>query len=279
MKKGLLGYLGPAGTFTEEVAMKYSVGRNLLLKPISGLEQVVSAVLKEEVEEGLLPVENSLEGSVNLTLDLLAEVGGNGVMIRGEFLYPVCHYLLSREKEPAKIKEVYSHPQALAQCRAYLSRELPEALPMHTASTSEAALMAAGGAGRAAIGSRRVAALYGLQVIGENIQDQPNNMTRFLLLGREDSPATGGDKTSLLLGLHDRPGSLYRLLGIFARFGLNLTKIESRPLRGELGKYKFFLDVEGHRLDPGVRNALEEVQKEALFIKVLGSYPKDSGQS
>lgn len=276
MTRRVLGYLGPSGTFTEEVAMSYSAGRGFLLKPLAGFERVVSAVQNESVQEGILPVENSLEGSVNLTLDLLAEAGGNGVMISGEFLFRVRQNLISQPGvELRQVREVYSHPQALAQCRAFLSKELPDTVPMHTTSTAEAATTAARGAGRAAIASRRVAALYGLQVIAKDIQDEENNITRFLLLGRADSPPTGNDKTSLLLGLHDRPGSLYSLLGIFSRYGLNLTKIESRPHRGELGKYKFFLDVEGHRRDSEVESALAEVEKEVLFLNVLGSYPKD----
>lgn len=268
----MLGYLGPPGTFSEEVAMSYCTGRGLLLRPYSTIDGVVAAVEKGEVKCGLVPIENSLEGSVNLTLDLLSRQ--SPVKVAGELLHRVRHFLLAAPCQALRdIREVYSHPQALAQCRLYLERNLPWASRISMTSTAEAAALVARQEGRAIIASRRAANLYGLAVLGEDIQDEASNITRFLLLSLQDAPPSGKDKTSLLLELHDRPGSLYSLLGIFARYKLNLTKIESRPVRGDLGKYKFFLDVEGHRKEEKVSLALKEVAEEALFLKILGSYP------
>ena len=272
MMEKIVGYLGPRGTFSEEVAMAYGRGKNVLLRPHSSIEQVVQAVVKGQINMGIAPVENSLEGSVNLTLDLLS--GNHGIKICGERLHRVKHSLLAPPGQDLKaMEEIYSHPQALAQCRSFIEARLPEVSCREMASTSEAARQVAGQKGQAVIASKKVAGLYGLRVLQENIQDEENNVTRFLLLAQTDAQPTGRDKTSLLLGLRDRPGSLYALLAIFARHQLNLTKIESRPIRGEMGKYKFFMDLEGHRVNEGVDAALEEIEKEALFLHVLGSYP------
>ncbi len=270
--RNLLGYLGPPGTFSEELAVRYCTSQSLRPKPYPTMDRIFTAVEKKEVVQGVVPVENSLEGTVNLTLDLLSK--NSPVKIKGELLLRVQHCLLARPgQEIAKIKEVYSHPQALAQCRIYLDRIIPEASRISMASTAEAVALASQNEGKAVIASRRAAWLYGLEVLQENIQDEPSNITRFLLLALADAPWTGNDKTSLLIGLHDRPGSLYSALGIFARYKLNLTKIESRPVRGDLGKYKFFLDVEGHRKDTKVARALKEIKEKVLFLKILGSYP------
>ncbi len=271
--QNVVGYLGPRGTFSEEVAMEYGRGNNILLRPCASIEQVVRAVEAQEVRYGIVPVENSLEGSVNLTLDLLN--GEKGVRVCGEMLHRVKHFLLALPGQTTSgIEEIYSHPQALAQCREFIEERLPGVSCREMASTAEAAGKISGQKSKAVIASRKAAGLYGLEVIARDIQDEENNITRFLLLSGEDAFPTGDDKTSLLLGLRDRPGSLYALLGIFARYQLNLTKIESRPIRGDLGKYKFFLDVEGHRSDKRVAGALQEIEQEALFLKILGSYPR-----
>ncbi|RJX25587.1 MAG: prephenate dehydratase [Dethiobacter sp.] len=268
----LIGYLGPPGTFTEEAARRYGNSRTFLLRPYPTIDGVFAAVAKKEIDQGVVPVENSLEGSVNLTLDLLS--GNTDVKIKGELLCRIKHFLLARPgQNPVKIKEVYSHPQALAQCRFYLDKLFPEASRISMSSTAEAAALVAQSEGKAVIASRRAARLYGLKILQANIQDEPFNITRFFLLALEDAPRTGDDKTSLLIGLHDKPGSLFSALGIFAGYNLNLTKIESRPVRGELGKYIFFLDIEGHREDKKVAHALKEMEEKALFLKVLGSYP------
>lgn len=272
MDNNFLGYLGPEGSFSEEAAIKYSSGTSLQPKPYPAINRVFSAVEQKEVALGVVPVENSLEGAVNLTLDLLSL--DNPVKIKGELLLKVRHCLLvCPGQELRGIKEVDPHPQALAQCRLFLDKNLPEAARISRASTAEAVQLVARSEGKAAIASRRAAFLYHLEVLRENIQDEPCNITRFLLLDLEDAPPTGHDKTSLLFSLPDRPGSLYAALGVFACHKLNITKIESRPIRGEPGKYIFFLDIAGHRKDKTMVQALLELKKMALSVKILGSYP------
>lgn len=270
--KELLAYLGPAGTFSEEIALKYTRGTCLEPKPYSAIDQIFLAVEKKEAACAVVPIENSLEGTVNLTLDLFSR--GTPVKIRGELLLKVKHCLLARPGEDlGKIQEIYSHPQALAQCRLFLDKNLPGAARISTSSTAEAVKLVSQSEGKAVIASRRAAELYNLEVLRENIQDESPNITRFLLLALQDAPRTGYDKTSLLMGLPDYPGSLYHALGVFARHMINLTKIESRPVRGDLGKYIFFLDVEGHRSEQTVVEALKELREIALFVNILGSYP------
>lgn len=267
-----LAYLGPPGTFSEEAALRYAAGQALNLTPYPGIDLVIGAVEKRETELAIVPVENSLEGSVNLTFDLLRE---SSVQIRGEIVLPVRHFLLAKKEESlANIKEVYSHPQALAQCRRSLAALLPGVTLRETASTAEAARLAGQGPGRGVVASLHAAGHYGLNVLQADLQDEEGNVTRFLLLAAQDAPPTGDDKTSLLLGLPDRPGSLYALLGVLADSGLNLTKIESRPIRGDLGRYIFFLDIQGHRLDEKVAAAIRQMREKTLFIKMLGSYPR-----
>lgn len=275
----LLGYLGPAGTYSEEAARKYAVssGAAYLLRPYPAIDSIFSAIASEEITRGVVPVENCLEGSVNLTLDLLAG-NSDSVKIRGELHCRIEHFLLAQPGQShAAISEIYSHPQALAQCRAFLDRHYPGAARVSMSSTAEAAALVARRAGMAVIASRQAAVLYGLEVLQANIQDEPHNITRFLILAPQDAPRSGKDKTSLLIGLPDQPGSLHAALGIFAAHQLNLTKIESRPLRGELGKYIFFLDIAGHRDDEAVVGALQSVKEKALFLKILGSYPRAAG--
>ena len=267
-----LAYLGPPGTFSEEAAALYAAGKLLTLEPYPGIDLVIAAVEKQEAELGIVPVENSLEGSVNLTFDLLRE---SSVQIQREVILPVRHFLLAQKGETlADIKEVCSHPQPLAQCRRTLAELLPGVPTRATNSTAEAARLAGERPGLGVIASRQAADLYGLDILTADLQDEKGNVTRFLLLAAQDAPPTGDDKTSLLLGLPDRPGSLYDLLGVLANNGLNLTKIESRPVRGDLGKYIFFLDIEGHRLDEKVDRAIRQMQGHALFVKMLGSYPR-----
>ena len=294
----LLGYLGPEGTYSEEAAYQYAVSSadsgSYLLRPYPAIDGIFTAIAGKEIDRGVVPVENCLEGSVNLTLDLLSR-NTDTVKIRGESLCRIEHFLLARRlagpaqpaqldqparpgQRPAVIEEIYSHPQALAQCRAFLDRHYPGAARISISSTAEAAALVARQvgktAGMAAIASRQAAALYGLEVLRANIQDEPYNITRFLILATQDAAPSGDDKTSLLIGLPDQPGSLHAALGIFAAHNLNLTKIESRPIRGELGKYIFFLDIEGHRKDENVAGALQAIKEKALFLKILGSYPR-----
>lgn len=267
-----LAYLGPEGTFSEEAALQYAAHRVLELTPYPRIDLVMSAVEKGEAELGIVPVENSLEGSVNITLDHLRD---SSVQICGEILLPVRHCLLAgKGVSLEQIREVRSHPQALAQCRRTLEMLLPEIPARAADSTAEAARLASWYWDKGVVASRHAAVLYDLDVLQGDIQDEGGNITRFLILAQADAPPTGDDKTSLLLGLPHRAGSLHGLLGVLARNDLNLTKIESRPVRGDLGKYIFFLDIQGHRRDQKVTRAIEQAWEDTYFIKVLGSYPR-----
>lgn len=261
--------LGPGGTFSEEAALRYF--REPKLRYRENIEEIFEDVLEGSSDYGLVPMENSLEGSVGITLDLLLQ---HEVKIWGEVVIDVRHSLLALEgTRMREIREVISHPHALAQCRGFLRRHGLKT--KNYLSTAGAAMEVARRRlrGVAAIASQRAAALYGLQVIRREIQDEDLNQTRFLILAEKDHDATGRDKTSIIFSLADKPGALYEALKPFALRKINLTKIESRPSRRALGDYVFYLDFEGHRSIPGVRKALEELKKQVPFLKVLGSYP------
>ena len=220
----------------------------------------------------MVPVENSTEGGVGLTMDLLADTQ---LKIRGEYFLPVKQTLVAPSKDLALVQRVYSHPQALAQCREWLSRNVPQAARIENTSTAQAAARAAQeGEGAAAVGPRILAELHGLEIAAENIQDLEVNLTRFLILGPQDQPPTGRDKTSLAVRARHVPGSLYHCLKPIARAGLNLTRIESRPVRGRPWEYVFFLDIQGHRQDRVVRDCLADLFAAAESVTVLGSYPR-----
>ena len=268
-----LAYLGPAGTFTGEVAHKVAEEQNGELESYSQIDAVIMAVSRGDADLGVVPVENSLEGSVNLTLDMLGQT--EAVQVVGERVFPIRHSLLATPGTRIKdIELVYSHPQSLAQCRGYLRNNLPEIQEKPCSSNAEAFMQARQTPQAAAIGFSKGGLQYGLLVLEEGIQDENANYTRFLLLGKEVTGVTGKDKTSLLLALKDEAGSLYRLLGHFARQNINLTKIESRPSRKKLGEYLFFLDFEGHREEENIARLLQEIENEALSCRVLGSYPR-----
>lgn len=268
-----IGYLGPEGTYTEEAALKYCNGSKGVMVPFSTIDGVVEGVEGGLIDVGVVPIENSLEGAVTVTLDVLA--GDTEVKIFQEILCPIKHSLMvPKGQRKDEIKEIYSHPQALAQCRISIQRLMPGAIIKTTLSTAEGALIASKGNGIAAIASPRAAEIYGLEIISYDIQDEVKNITRFLVLAKDDNAPTGRDKTSLVLGLEERPGTLCSLLNVLAKHDINLTKIESRPMRGEIGRYKFFLDLEGHRLDGVVERALKEAQGVTTFMKILGSYPR-----
>jgi len=268
-----LAYLGPAGTFTEEAALRYNAQAELLPCPTIGA--VAAAVRLGQTTHGIAPVENSLQGSITDTLDLL--IHEDGVYIQGELVLPIVHCLMARKGTAvAVVKTVFSHPQALAQCRGYLDRHLAGAELRASLSTAAAVEeMLKSGVPSAAIATYRAAELYGASILAEGIQDNPNNATRFLVLARQDHPRTGRDKTSICFSFaEDRPGQLYGVMREFAERNLNLSKVESRPTREGLGQYYFLIDIEGHRSDPNVTKALEDLKRKASMLKVLGSYPK-----
>lgn len=269
------GYLGPRGTFTEEALMKYRDLPEAYKKEYKSIPEVIKAIGRE-VQEGIVPVENSLEGSVNITLDILAEE--TDLEIKNEIIIPIRHHLLAGEKvELSRIRVVYSHPQAIAQCRIFREKYLPWAEIEAAFSTAQAASIVSHKreVGCVAIGNRKAAELYGLLVLRENIQDYHCNYTRFIVLApRGKSSPSGRDKTSLVFGIKDGPGALYQVLREFARRELNLTRIESRPSKRNLGDYLFFVDLQGHIREEAVAEVVQAVKKQTVFLKVLGSYPE-----
>jgi prephenate dehydratase len=269
-----VAYLGPPGTFSEEAVARCDLATGERI-PCATFADAYRAVRRGEVEGALLPIENSIEGSVGATLDLL--VGEPGPLLRRELLLPVRQHLLARPgTRLADVKRVLSHPQPFGQCRRFLQERLPGAALEPTHSTADAARkVAAGEPDAAAIGARAAAERYGLSILAESIQDVDENFTRFVLVAAKDEAPTGKDRTSIAFTLdRDRPGGLYEILGELARRGINLSKVESRPMKEALGHYVFFLDFEAHRLDPAAAEALEGVRARTHRLYVLGSYPR-----
>ena len=266
---GKIGFLGPVGTFTEEAAAL--VGNNLVA--FDTILQVLDAVEKNEVDVGVVPIENSIEGPVGITLDLL--VHDYDLKIKREIIIPVSHNLLINPKTNINnIEFVNSHMQALSQCRNFI--ESLNVVVNATPSTSAAAEMVKGNNNSAAIGTKRAAEIYGLKIVETDIQDYKNNVTRFVVISKKDHGQTGNDKTSIVFSIvEDKPGGLYEILGLFADNNINLTKIESRPSKEKLGNYIFFVDLEGHRTDELIRYILNIIRSKVGYIKVLGSYPKE----
>jgi prephenate dehydratase len=267
-----VAYLGPQGTYTEEAALRFAPDAELVAFPT--VRHVAAAVENGEVAEAVAPIENSLQGSVNEILDFL--IAARQTVIKGEVLLPVVHSLMAKPgTRLADVTTVRAHPQALGQCGEYLHRHLPLARQVATLSNAAAAAeVRAGPAGEAAIGPRRAAAIYGLEVLAEGVQDSATNVTRFVVLARQDHPPTGRDRTSFCYDVKDMPGALYQTLRPIAERKINLTKIESRPFGDRLGRYIFLVDVDGHRTDPDVAAALSELKGMTLMLKVLGSYPR-----
>lgn len=268
-----LSYFGPAGTYTEEAAHLYDAQAELI--PFSTIPAVCQAVSDGAVDAGVVPIENSIEGSVVNTLDFL--INESDLAIRYEIVLPIEHCLMVRPgADPAILQAIFSHPQSLAQCRHYLEDHYPAARP--TASLSNAAAvteMLSSPAPAAAIGPQRAAQLYGAEIIDRGIQDRANNMTRFVVVAPTDHAPTGQDKTSICFSFaQDAPGSLYQALGVFALRGLNLVKIESRPTKESLGRYNFLVDCAGHRANPVVQEALTVLAEQVSSLKIFGSYPR-----
>ena len=268
-----LAYLGPQGTYSEQAAIDYHRQSDRIA--YHAIPLVVGAADNGEVDEAIVPIENSLEGTVTFTVDLL--IHESDLKIRSEVVVPIHHCLLA---EPGiqldQVQVVYSHPQALAQCRNYLTRNLPNA--EHVASLSTASAVADMRESRhaaAAISSRRAAEIFDAPIIDANIEDISNNQTRFVVLAESDHEVTGNDRTSICFDFsEDTPGVLYNTLGELARRDINMIKIESRPDRRSLGQYVFLIDLEGHREDDVIRDALEGIRSRVSMFKILGSYPR-----
>jgi len=268
-----IAYLGPPGTFSEEAALKYDEKAQLLA--FFTIPAVASAVETGIADEGIVPIENSLEGSVTDTLDLL--IHDSRLLINRELVLPIDHHLLVKpDTETIDIKVIYSHPQALAQCRRFLERCFPKAEMVAALSTAAAVeQMMSSPVPAGAIGNNRAAMLYGARPLAKNIQDRSPNVTRFVVLTLHDSPPTGNDKTSLCFSFsEDHPGLLTSVLQEFAEHDINLSKVESRPSKEGLGKYIFLVDVDGHRKDPLVGEVLGRVEQKTSLLKIFGSYPR-----
>lgn len=269
-----VAYLGPPGTFSEEAVARCDLATGEPV-PFPTFADAYRALRRGEVDGALLPIENSIEGTVGATLDLL--VHEPGPLIRREVLVPVRQHLLARPGTRLEdVVRVLSHPQPFGQCRRFLHERLPNALLEPTHSTADAARKVAGGEpGAAAIGSRTAATRYGLAVLADSIQDVEENLTRFALLAQADEAPTGADRTSIAFTLdRDRPGGLYEVLGEFASRGINLSKVESRPMKEALGHYVFFLDFEAHRLEAAAADALAGARSRVHRLYLLGSYPR-----
>jgi prephenate dehydratase len=267
-----LAYLGPAGTFTEEAAIKYAPKGHYL--PFPSIPAVAQAVEAGITDEGVLPIENSLEGAVNDTLDLL--IHDSTLCIRGEIVLPIEHCLMVLSGiEEDELQAISSHPQALGQCRNFLESRFPKIRARATLSTAAAVeSLKDSPVPAGAIAPPRAAVLYGAKILARGIQDRPNNLTRFVVLAKTDHAPTGKDKTSLGFSfVGDDPGLLYSVLGEFARRNINLAKIESRPTKEALGRYIFLVDLEGHREEHKIKEVLEAVDDKVSMLKVFGSYP------
>lgn len=269
-------YLGPPGTFTEEALIATPECAGAEQVAMATIPEVISAVERGAVALGIVPIENSIEGSVNITLDTLAGET-HAVQMQREIVLPIRHCLLARPSVAlGDVTDVLSHPHATAQCRTSLASLAPGVRVHASNSTAEAAQeIAHRDEPWAAIGTRLAAQIYGLTILAPDIEDRPENATRFVLLGRDPVPATGADKTSVVCYIEkDRPGSLLAILHEFSDRGINLTKLESRPTKEGLGEYCFFIDMEGHVADAQIGHALTSLRTKILDVKILGSYPR-----
>ncbi len=264
-----VAYLGPAGTFTHAAVARH-FGVFVEGVPEATIDEVVRAAEAGRVDYAVVPVENSTEGAVGRTLDLMCTTE---LAVCGEVKLRIQQNLMARARSLAAVTKVYSHAQSLAQCVQWLARHLPGAARVAVGSNAEAARLAAAEEGAAAIAGELAASLYGLSILAPHIEDEPNNTTRFWVLGRQQVPPSGRDRTSLVMSAPNRPGAVHHLLEPFARHGVSMTRLESRPARTGLWEYLFFVDLAGHQRDAQVAQALAELAQRAPFLKLLGSYP------
>jgi chorismate mutase/prephenate dehydratase len=269
-----IAFLGPLGTYSEEAALKqFGLGRDAVV--CGSIDEVFRTVEANQADYGVVPVENSTEGAIGLTLDLLLSTS---LKVCGEITLPIHHCLLSKQADITQISHVFSHNQSLSQCHEWLNKNLPRATREAVTSNAFAAqmihdLVSTDGTFAAAIASKRAAELFDLNVLAENIEDDAKNTTRFLVLGNHDIAASGNDKTSIVMTSQNKPGAMVELLEPLSRHGVSMTKFESRPSKQGLWDYVFFVDIEGHQTDAKVKAALQECAERASMLKVLGSYP------
>jgi len=265
-----VAFLGPEGTFTQAAALKH-FGHSVTTVPIGSIGDIFQEVEAGNCNYGVVPVENSTEGVISHTLDMFLS---SPLKICGEVALRIHHNLLSNAASLEQVRKVYSHQQSLAQCRGWLDRHLLNAERIAVGSNAEAALLAAREEGAAAIGSETAGEIYGLALLATNIEDEPQNTTRFLIIGNQQVPPSGQDKTSLLLSTRNEAGGLVRLLKPLADHGVSMSRIESRPSRREMWDYVFFVDVIGHRDEAQLKEALVHLEREAGMFRILGSYPQ-----
>lgn len=268
-----IGYLGPKGTFSHEALLKYVQAGACEAVDYPSIPELLLAVQAHEIDEAVAPIENSIEGAVNATLDLLASEAD--LRIKAEFVIPISENLLVKKGARLDcISGILSHPQPLGQCRSFITRKFPGIRIEPVYSTAGAAEEVSKGDGTsAAIGSSAAAEAYGLDIAYKDIQDNGKNFTRFVAVALHDGVKTGRDKTSMVFSTEDKPGSLYRVLDILNLWDINMSRIESRPAKNQLGRYIFFVDVAGHREDDDLRDAITMIRKKTSFCKLLGSYP------
>lgn len=264
-----VAYLGPPGTFSESAAVAH-FGHAAELRDCASIDEVFREVEASASDYGLVPVENSSGGAVGRTLDLTAQTP---LKICGEVMLRVHHHVMSRAEALAEVKKIYSHAQSFAQCHEWLNRNLPGVPRIPVESNALAASMAANETGAAAIAGEAAAERYQLPILARNIEDEPENTTRFWVIGQHDAGRSGVDKTSVVMGAANRPGAMYELLEPLSKYGVSMSRLESRPSRAALWEYLFFVDIEGHREDDAVAAALSELAGKAAFLKILGSYP------
>jgi len=264
-----IGYLGPGGSFSHTAAM-LKFGQSVEYEPLADIKSIFDEISKGHCDLGVVPVENTTGGGVIETLDAFID---SDVKVCAEVLMTIHHSLLSN-CSLAEIKTIYSKPEVFAQCRSWLSATFKDAQTVSVASTAKAAQMAVAEPGAAAIGSKVAAELYGLKIVCENIEDIANNITRFLVVSREDAKPTGEDKTAILFSTAHKAGALADVLDVFKQYNINLTNIESRPSKKRQWEYYFFVDFIGHRTDKQVQKALQEARKHCLQLSVLGSFPR-----
>lgn len=265
-----VAYLGPEGTYTQAAVYKH-FGHAVGSMALTAIDEIFREVEAGNADYGVVPVENSTEGVVSHTLDQLV---GSPLSICGEVSLAVHHHLLSNAPDMSAIKRVVAHAQSLAQCRSWLDTNLPNVMREAVASNGEAARMVQAESESAAIAARAASDLYGVPVLASNIEDEPNNTTRFLVLGHQQVSPTGHDMTSIMVSIRNQPGMLHRLLAPAADAGVDLSRIESRPSRRAAWDYNFFIDLEGHIQEQRVRQVIDNIEGQAAYLKILGSYPK-----
>ena len=265
-----VAFQGERGAYSEKAVYEF-FGRKVTAEPCRSFSEVFDKVEKGELKFGVVPIENSTEGSVSETYDLFLT---HNLKVCGEKVLRIDHCLVGNANtELVSVRTIYSHPQALAQCRSFLERLNCDSIPVYDTAGSVKIIKERNLNNAAAIASESAAELYGMKILAREIADNPNNYTRFFVLSKCDSPPTGRDKTSIIFSVRHTPGSLYTALEVLARRSINMTKIESRPTRQTPWEYNFYLDFEGHRTEERCREALRELAQKTLFIRILGSYP------